>query len=227
MRGAARRAQLEPQRCRASPRPSRLSVGSPLIRNRAARSPARSPTSRAVAAALFADDEQQADARLAVAPQPLGRRDLRREDALGVARRRGRRGGRPRPGSGKTAARSRSASTRRRPAASPTRREDVEARVVDRLLGDGEARARAGSRPASGRPRLRGRSSNRCRPARASGRRDRRPVLPDPRFELRARVGPRVAVLDDDRRGERQPPLRALADRDRARARARRPRLRE
>ena len=65
--------------------PSRLSVGSPLIRN-------RHPfgrlvrDSRAVAAALLADDEQQADARLAVAPQPLGRRDLRGENALRVAR---------------------------------------------------------------------------------------------------------------------------------------------
>ena len=65
--------------------------------------------SRAVAAALLADDEQQADARLAVAPQPLGGRDLRGEDALRVARRRGRRGGRPRRGSERTAARSRSA----------------------------------------------------------------------------------------------------------------------
>ena len=40
----------------------------------------------AVAAALLADDEQQADAALAARAQPLGRRDLRREDALRVAR---------------------------------------------------------------------------------------------------------------------------------------------
>ena len=40
---------------------------------------------RAVAAPLLADDEQQADARLAGGAQPLGRRDLRDERALGVA----------------------------------------------------------------------------------------------------------------------------------------------
>src|SRR4029077_6739812 len=41
---------------------------------------------RAVAAALLADDEHEADARFAVAAQTPGRRDLRREDAFGVAR---------------------------------------------------------------------------------------------------------------------------------------------
>ena len=40
----------------------------------------------AVAAALLAHDEQQADADLAVRAQPLGGRHLRREDALRVAR---------------------------------------------------------------------------------------------------------------------------------------------
>src|SRR5688500_17630420 len=41
---------------------------------------------RAVAAALFAADEHQPDARLAFRPQPLGGRDLRRENALRIAR---------------------------------------------------------------------------------------------------------------------------------------------
>jgi hypothetical protein len=41
---------------------------------------------RPLAAPLFADHEQQPDAPLAVGPQALRRRDLRREDALGVAR---------------------------------------------------------------------------------------------------------------------------------------------
>src|SRR5262245_20610606 len=39
---------------------------------------------RAIAAALFADDEQQRDARLASRSQPLGGRYLRSEDALRV-----------------------------------------------------------------------------------------------------------------------------------------------
>ena len=41
---------------------------------------------RAVAAPLLADDEQQPDAPLAGSPQPLGRRDLRRQDPLRIAR---------------------------------------------------------------------------------------------------------------------------------------------
>ena len=40
---------------------------------------------RPVAAALFADDEQEADARLALAPKDVGGRHLRRQDALRVA----------------------------------------------------------------------------------------------------------------------------------------------
>ncbi len=64
---------------------SRLSVGSPSTRNR---EPVRRRVRRAgaVAAALLADDEQQADARFAGAPQPIDGRDLRRENALRVAR---------------------------------------------------------------------------------------------------------------------------------------------
>ncbi len=41
---------------------------------------------RAVAAALLADDEEQPDACLASTAQPIGRRDLGRENALRVAR---------------------------------------------------------------------------------------------------------------------------------------------
>ena len=68
-------------------RPSRLSVGSPSIRNRLPWPSARVVgRARAVAAALLADDEQQADARFAVAPQPIGRRHLRRQNPLRVAR---------------------------------------------------------------------------------------------------------------------------------------------
>src|SRR5215469_196360 len=41
---------------------------------------------RAVAAALFADDEEQSDTRLAIAPQPPGSRDLCGKNAFRVAR---------------------------------------------------------------------------------------------------------------------------------------------
>ena len=85
VRRAPARAQLEAQdaaRREAEPVVGRLAVdqepaaaGRRLVRR-----------ARAVAAALLADDEQQADARFAVAPQPIGRRHLRRENALRVAR---------------------------------------------------------------------------------------------------------------------------------------------
>ncbi len=84
----ARRARCARSFSRRMPRvarPSRLSVGSPLIRNR---QPSRRfvRDARAVAAALLADDEHQADARLAVAPQPIGRRHLRGQNPFRVAR---------------------------------------------------------------------------------------------------------------------------------------------
>ena len=84
MRGAAGRVQLQPEdpaRRGAETAFGRLAVdekpapGGHVVRQL-----------RAVAAALFADDEQQADARLALAPQPLGGGHLRGENALRIAR---------------------------------------------------------------------------------------------------------------------------------------------
>src|SRR5881628_1610470 len=40
---------------------------------------------RTITPALFADDEEKPDARLAITPQLLGRGNLRRQNALGVA----------------------------------------------------------------------------------------------------------------------------------------------
>ena len=62
---------------------------------------------RAVAAALLPDDEQQADAPLAAPPQTLGRRQLRGEDALRIARAPAVEPAAFDPRSGRTAARSR------------------------------------------------------------------------------------------------------------------------
>src|SRR5436190_3464895 len=70
--------------------------------------------------------------------------------------------------------------------------------------------------PADARTRSRCRSSNRCRRASGSGRRCR---SPDPGLELGPRVGARIAVLHDDRRREREPPLGSPAAGDGARAR--------
>ena len=160
---------------------------------------------------------------LALPPQDLGRRDLRRQDALRVARaaavdpialepaRKERR----------HAVEMRGEHDRR---AARGRRDDVESGVVDRLLGDRQARARAGTAPASGPLRLAaGRRIDVDQPARQVDQIDAGVASPNPRLELRARVGPRVAVFHDDRRGQRQAPLRALPDRHRARARTRRP----
>ena len=63
---------------------SLLLVGSPLTRNRDPGATLLAAT-RAVAAPLFADDEQQADPPFAGGAEPFGGRDLRRENALGVA----------------------------------------------------------------------------------------------------------------------------------------------
>ena len=171
-------------------------------------------SSRAVAAALLADDEQQADARLAVAPQPLGRRDLRGQNALGVAR-----------AAAVQPIAVDAAREKRRHAVEVRREHDrpggvrtgvaitLNRVVVHRLL----VTANPSSRRYAGEPA--------ARFAFAAGRRidvderaRERDVLPDPRFELRARVGPRVAVFDDDRRREREAPLRAPCRRVTARA---------
>ena len=94
VRGAAGRAQLAREACRASRAPSRLSVGSPSTRN--ARS-VRRRRSRACAPSLprSSPTTNSRPTRVSpVAPQPLGRRDLRGENAL---RRRTRRGRTTRP----------------------------------------------------------------------------------------------------------------------------------
>ena len=86
VRRAAARAQPHATARRASRAPSRLSVGSPLIRNLTPPGACAFADARAVAAALLADDEQQADARFARRAQSLDRRDLRGENAFRVAR---------------------------------------------------------------------------------------------------------------------------------------------
>src|SRR3954469_10774942 len=97
---------------------------------------------RAIASALFADDEDKADPRLTLATQLLGRGNLRRQNALGVARAATiqaiavdaarEKGGHAidvrREGDAGVLAR-----RRRRPAIG----DDVEPRVVDALLDDG------------------------------------------------------------------------------------------
>ena len=85
MRRAPAGAQLEAQdaaRGEAEPVVGRLAVD----QKPAAAGAASFAAARAVAAALLADDEHQADARFAVAPQAIGRRDLRRQNALRIAR---------------------------------------------------------------------------------------------------------------------------------------------
>ena len=160
--------QLEPQdAARGEPEPvvGRLAVDEePAIR-----AAAWFARARAVAAALFADHEQQADARLARPPQPIGGRDLRGQNpfashaprpyepvALDAAREERR-----------DAVEMRGEHDRRRSPA--VRAITLNRVVVDRLFGDGEAeRAQVVGQPAA-RLRPRGRSSNRCRRARASG----------------------------------------------------------
>ena len=98
------------------------------------------------------------------------------------------------------------------------RGDDVEAVIVDRLLDDVEPElAKVAGQPAAGLAFAAGRGIDVDEPARE---RDEihAGTLPDPRLELRARVGARVAILHDHRRGQRQPPLGALADGHRARA---------
>ena len=86
VRGAAAGAQPEPED--AARREAETVVGRLAVdqKPRAAIAAAVVRHARAVAAALLADDEHQADARFAVAPQLLGRRDLRRENPFRVAR---------------------------------------------------------------------------------------------------------------------------------------------
>ena len=169
--------------------PSRLSVGSPSTRNRHPFADVIGGLG-AVASALLADDEQQADARLAVAPQLLGRANLGGEDALRIAR----------PAPIETVALD-SAGKERRHAIEVGRQhdvdrseggEDVEASVVDRLRRDRVAEpAQVVDQPT---PRLRFPAGRRVDVDQGA-----QSGLPDPRLELRARVGPRVAVFHDDR----------------------------
>ena len=169
---SARHGPWRCSRTRSRPRvasPSRLSVGSPLtetgspsapaVRRRAPSLPRSSPTTNS-------RPTRVSPARA----QAIGGRNLRGEDAFRVARAAPVRCDRPRGGSGRTAARNRNGWTRR-PQALAERREDVEPRVVDGLLGDVKSALAQVARRASGPPRLRGRSSNRCRRARGSGRR--------------------------------------------------------
>ena len=149
VRRAPARHQPEPQgaaRRQRQPVVGRLAVDEePRTRRREVR------RARAVAAALLADDEQQADALLAGAPQAVDGRDLRREDALRIAR-----------AAAEDASALEPARKKRRDAVEVRREddlcvgragEDVEPAGVDRLLGDGEADAAAGNRRASGRRR--------------------------------------------------------------------------
>ena len=120
---------------------------------------------RAVAAALLADDEQQADAGFAFAPQAIDRGDLRGENALRVARaaavepiavdaaRKKRR----------HAIEVRGQHHRRATGARTNGRDDVAPLAVHRLLGDLEPKLAQmlGEPPA--RFRLHVRLSNRCR----------------------------------------------------------------
>ena len=133
---------------------------------------------RAVAAALLADHEQQADARLAALPQPLGRGHLRRQDALGVARAAADEHAALDAARDRTAARSRSAWRSTTCGSVAERGEHVEAIAGDRLLASRGSRARRAAAPAAGRSRPRVRSWNRCRRARASAR----PRRPDRRL---------------------------------------------
>jgi hypothetical protein len=84
MRGPARRRQ--PRAIRAA-----RAARQPVVRRLAVDQKPRSGRNRVrrlrtFAAALFADDEQQPDTRLAVFAQPLCGRNLRDDRALGVAR---------------------------------------------------------------------------------------------------------------------------------------------
>ena len=174
--------------------------------------------SRAVAAALLADDEHQADARFAVARSrsaaatcaarmPFASHDAAAVQAIAFDAARER-----------TAARSRSAwrtrptATARRPAVAMT----LKRVVVDRLLGDRRSRGRAGSR-ASQRP------HSPSRPVVESMSTSARRRERDDVYRIHASSSVRVSVresryFDDHRRRERQAPLGALAGRDRARA---------
>ena len=135
--------------CRALRAPSRLSVGSPLIRKRLRVRRNFVGFLRAVAAALFADHEHEADPRLAVAPKPIGRRDLRRQDALGVAR-----AAPVQPIAGNAAGKkggTQSKCVEKTSCGLVRHRDDIEPRVVDTLLRDRPSRACAGNRPGSAR----------------------------------------------------------------------------
>ena len=162
---AALRVQLAPAARRACPSASRLSVGSPLTRNRVdpgatvrrRSSRRRCPAPRRRRTAGRRASRRRARSRSAAATcatrMPFASHDSAAVDA-----------DRPRRGSGKTAARSRSASRRRRPA-SPSRREDVERARRRRAARSRRSRARSQSSASHRRTSPSRRSSNRCRPA--------------------------------------------------------------
>ena len=130
--------------------PSRLSVGSPLTRNRqpAAASFAR----RAPSLPRSSPTTNSRPTRVSPARRSRSAAAPARRECPSRRTSRGRRSDRPRRGSGKTAARSRSAWRTRPPAAaaSGTVARTLKRDVVDRLLGDGEAeRAQVVRQPAA------------------------------------------------------------------------------
>src|SRR5919201_3975685 len=84
MRGATGRA--EPQSQDAPGRDAQTTACRLAVHEKAAAVGGLVRPPRAVAAAFFAHDEQQADARLPEAPQRVDGGNLRREDTLGVNR---------------------------------------------------------------------------------------------------------------------------------------------
>ena len=159
-------------------RPSRLSVGSPSTRNRQPLGAARSPPARR-RCPRSSPTTNSSPTRVSPSRRSrVGRRDLRGENALRVAR----------PAAVEATALD-AARKERRHAVEVGREHDRRAGpavartlnrvVVDRLLGHREADGRADTATSQRAGlRLRGRSSNRCRRARASARRGRRAGLP-------------------------------------------------
>ena len=207
------RGQLARGTPRASRPPRRLSVGSPLIRNSTA-TRSCSPPSRRRCRALRRPRTRDRSAVSPCRAQSLGGGDLRGENALWRRMRRARRARSPSIRLGKNGGtQSKCVENTRR--GSPAAAIDVAYARRPAAARGRSSRDRGGYRREHGRPpRLRGPSWNRCRSAVARAQ----PDLPDPRFELRARVGPIVAILDDHGRRERQSPFASGPDGDRSRA---------